>query len=175
MLEDREESFDYSRAARRLCGQFHVESVSELGDDFSPAAVEAAGALRKAQDVIHSKNLAPGTKMYVYDKSADKYDVYEVGTDGAWKGADKVTINTDGKATFDTVDLTRGVTAGTGVPSVLTLLATRQEKHPRDISTLKGIITMGSPLEKEACSGSLTGPARPWEAACSAAGWNGRC
>lgn len=45
MLEDREESFDYSRAARRLCGQFHVESVSELGDDFSPAAVEAAGAL----------------------------------------------------------------------------------------------------------------------------------
>ena len=75
---------------------------------------ETNGALRKAQDVIHSKNLAPGTKMYVYDKSADKYDVYEVGTDGAWKGADKVTINTDGKATFDTVDLTRGVTAGTG-------------------------------------------------------------
>ena len=75
---------------------------------------EAAGALRKAQDVIHPANLTPGTKMYVYDKSADKYDVFEVGSDGAWKGADKVTINTDGKATFDTVDLTRGVTAGTG-------------------------------------------------------------
>ena len=44
-----------------------------------------------------------------------------------------------------------GISFLTGVPSVLTLLATRQEKHPRDISTLKGIITMGSPLEKEAC------------------------
>lgn len=44
-----------------------------------------------------------------------------------------------------------GITYLTGVPSVLTLLATRQEKHPCDISTLKGITTMGSPLEKQAC------------------------
>ena len=43
------------------------------------------------------------------------------------------------------------ITFITGVPSVLTLLATKQEKHPKDISTLKGIITMGSPLEKSAC------------------------
>jgi acyl-coenzyme A synthetase/AMP-(fatty) acid ligase len=43
------------------------------------------------------------------------------------------------------------ITFLTGVPSVLSLLATRQEKHPKDISTLKGIVTMGSPLEKEAC------------------------
>ena len=38
-----------------------------------------------------------------------------------------------------------------GVPSVLGLLTTRQEKHPRDISSLKGIVTMGSPLEKQEC------------------------
>ncbi len=38
-----------------------------------------------------------------------------------------------------------------GVPSVLGLLASRQEKHPKDISSLKGIITMGSPLEKQDC------------------------
>ena len=44
-----------------------------------------------------------------------------------------------------------GISFITGVPSILTLLANRQEKHPKDISTLKGIITMGSPLEKEAC------------------------
>ena len=43
------------------------------------------------------------------------------------------------------------ITFITGVPSVLTLLATKLEKHPKDISSLKGIITMGSPLEKEAC------------------------
>ena len=44
-----------------------------------------------------------------------------------------------------------GISFITGVPSILTLLASRQEKKPRNISTLKGIITMGSPLEKEAC------------------------
>lgn len=44
-----------------------------------------------------------------------------------------------------------GITFMTGVPSILSLLATRQEKHPKDISSLKGIVTMGSPLEKEAC------------------------
>ncbi len=44
-----------------------------------------------------------------------------------------------------------GITYLTGVPSVLSLLATRQEKHPTNLSTLKGITTMGSPLEKEAC------------------------
>ncbi|MGN1202697.1 MAG: class I adenylate-forming enzyme family protein, partial [Eubacterium sp.] len=44
-----------------------------------------------------------------------------------------------------------GITYLTGVPSVLSLLATRQEKHPKNLSSLKGITTMGSPLEKEAC------------------------
>ena len=38
-----------------------------------------------------------------------------------------------------------------GVPAVLGLLATRQENHPYDLSSLKGIITMGAPLEKSAC------------------------
>ena len=44
-----------------------------------------------------------------------------------------------------------GITFLIGVPSVLGLLATRQEKRPKDISSLKGIITMGSPLEKQEC------------------------
>lgn len=44
-----------------------------------------------------------------------------------------------------------GITFMTGVPSILEMLASRQEKKPRDLSTLKGIVTMGSPLEKAAC------------------------
>lgn len=44
-----------------------------------------------------------------------------------------------------------GVTFLIGVPAVLTSLATRQEKHPVDLSKIKGIITMGSPLEKAQC------------------------
>lgn len=76
---------------------------------------EADGALRKAQDVVHATNLTAGTKMYVYDKNADKYDVFEVDANGKWAAADKLTVDVEGKATFDTADLTRGVTNGTGV------------------------------------------------------------
>jgi len=44
-----------------------------------------------------------------------------------------------------------GITFITGVPSTLEMLANRQEKHQKNLSSLKGIITMGSPLEKAAC------------------------
>ncbi len=38
-----------------------------------------------------------------------------------------------------------------GVPSVLAMLAKSQERDPVDLSSLKGIVTMGSPLDKKAC------------------------
>lgn len=38
-----------------------------------------------------------------------------------------------------------------GVPTVLETLATEQEKVGRDLSSLNGIVTMGSPLERAAC------------------------
>lgn len=44
-----------------------------------------------------------------------------------------------------------GVTFLIGVPSVLGLLATRQEKRPKDLSSIKGIVTMGAPFEKQEC------------------------
>lgn len=44
-----------------------------------------------------------------------------------------------------------GVTFLVGVPAVLSKLADRQEKHPTDLTHLKGIVTMGSPLERDAC------------------------
>lgn len=75
---------------------------------------EADGALRKAQDVVHATNLTAGTKMYVYDKNADKYDVFEVDANGKWAAALKINV-TEMTNTFDTADLMRGVTNGTGV------------------------------------------------------------
>ena len=54
------------------------------------------------------------------------------------------------KACFDYIDK-YGVTFLIGVPSALDKLALRQEKHPMDLSCLHGIVTMGSPLEKNAC------------------------
>ena len=38
-----------------------------------------------------------------------------------------------------------------GVPTVLEDLADAQEDKPRDLSSLRGIVTMGSPLEKASC------------------------
>ena len=54
------------------------------------------------------------------------------------------------KACFDCVQ-NYGVTFLIGVPSALQKLAERQEKHPEDLSSLHGIVTMGSPLEREDC------------------------
>lgn len=38
-----------------------------------------------------------------------------------------------------------------GVPSILALLARAQEHQPADLSALRGIVTMGSPFDKNAC------------------------
>jgi acyl-CoA synthetase (AMP-forming)/AMP-acid ligase II len=54
------------------------------------------------------------------------------------------------KACMDCVEK-YGVTFLIGVPSALRQLALRQEKHPVDLGRLKGIVTMGSPLEKADC------------------------
>ena len=75
---------------------------------------EADGAARKAKDAVHAANLTAGTKMFAWDKSGDKYNVYE-SEGGAWKPANKVTVNAEGKAVVETADLGYGVTAGTGV------------------------------------------------------------
>ncbi|MGH3195185.1 MAG: class I adenylate-forming enzyme family protein [Streptosporangiaceae bacterium] len=44
-----------------------------------------------------------------------------------------------------------GLTYLIGAPTNLALLARAQTERPRDLSTLRGIVTMGAPLEREAC------------------------
>ncbi len=44
-----------------------------------------------------------------------------------------------------------GATFLMGSPSCLEMLARTQERSPQDLSTLKGLVTMGAPLEKQAC------------------------
>ncbi|MBH0120864.1 AMP-binding protein [Rhodococcus sp. HM1] len=44
----------------------------------------------------------------------------------------------------------RGLTFLIGAPTNLAMLATAQEARPRDLSSLRGIVTMGAPLEREA-------------------------
>ena len=54
------------------------------------------------------------------------------------------------KTCFDYVQK-YGITFLIGVPSALEKLALRQEKHPVDLSALHGIVTMGSPLDRDSC------------------------
>ena len=55
----------------------------------------------------------------------------------------------DAKTVLDLVQ-SEGITFLIGAPTNLAMLATEQERNPRDLSTLRGIVTMGSPLEREA-------------------------
>ncbi len=43
-----------------------------------------------------------------------------------------------------------GLTFLIGAPTNLAMLAAAQEARPRDLSSLRGIVTMGAPLEREA-------------------------
>ena len=56
----------------------------------------------------------------------------------------------DAKTTLEYVS-EYGITFIVGVPTVLGSLADEQEEAGHDLSSLKGIVTMGSPLEKAAC------------------------
>ncbi len=44
-----------------------------------------------------------------------------------------------------------GLTYLIGAPTNLAMLARAQTERARDLSTLRGIVTMGAPLEREAC------------------------
>ncbi|HEV3381963.1 MAG TPA: AMP-binding protein [Trebonia sp.] len=44
-----------------------------------------------------------------------------------------------------------GITFLVGAPTNLEMLAAEQEARPRDLSSLRGIVTMGAPLERTAC------------------------
>jgi acyl-CoA synthetase (AMP-forming)/AMP-acid ligase II len=44
-----------------------------------------------------------------------------------------------------------GLTYLIGAPTNLALLAAEQQERPRDLSGLRGIVTMGAPLDREAC------------------------
>jgi acyl-CoA synthetase (AMP-forming)/AMP-acid ligase II len=44
-----------------------------------------------------------------------------------------------------------GITFLIGAPTNLVMLAGAQEARPRDLSSLRGIVTMGAPLERQAC------------------------
>lgn len=78
---------------------------------------------------------------------------------GLYSGGPNPTLYVGGQVvpmrTFDanrTLDLVAeyGVTFLIGAPTNLALLAAAQQARPRDLASLRGIVTMGAPLEREA-------------------------
>ena len=66
-------------------------------------------------------------------------------------GASIVTMRVfDAKKTLKWVE-EYGITFLTGAPSSLEMLSRQQSKKPRDLKSLKGIITMGAPFDRAAC------------------------
>ena len=68
-----------------------------------------------------------------------------------YAGAAIVTMRAfDAKKTLNWVE-EYGITFLTGAPSSLEMLSRQQIKRPRDLRSLKGIITMGAPFDRQAC------------------------
>jgi len=68
-----------------------------------------------------------------------------------YAGAAAVTMRSFDPATCLDMVAENGLTFLIGAPTNLAMLAAEQERDPRDLSTLRGLVTMGAPLEREAC------------------------
>jgi acyl-coenzyme A synthetase/AMP-(fatty) acid ligase len=66
-------------------------------------------------------------------------------------GAAAVTVRGFDPATALDMVAADGVTFLIGAPTNLAMLTAAQERQPRDLATLRGVVTMGAPLEREAC------------------------
>ena len=111
-----------------------------------------ANEVLSAHDVIMHFPLAPGDVTMNMTPWFHRGGLHSGGiTPTLYAGAALVIMRMfSAKACFDCVEK-YGVTFLIGVPSALSNLAMRQEKHPVDLSGLRGIVTMGSPLEREEC------------------------
>ncbi len=114
--------------------------------------------LNNINEVLSAHDVMMHFPLSPYDKTMNMTPWFHRGgihsggiTPTLYAGAEVVIMREfNPKTTLDFVEKNK-VTFLIGVPSVLGLLASRQEKRPKDISSLKGIVTMGSPLEKQDC------------------------
>ncbi len=68
-----------------------------------------------------------------------------------YAGAAAVTARAFDPSTFLDLVASDGLTFLIGAPTNLAMLTAAQESSPRDLTSLHGIVTMGAPLEREAC------------------------
>lgn len=104
-----------------------------------------------AHDVIINMSLTPKDKTMNMSPWFHRGGTYCAGPNTVfYVGAEAVTLpRFDAGLVMDLVEQ-QGVTYVIGAPTNLERLADEQEATPRDLSTLKGIVTMGAPFERNA-------------------------
>lgn len=102
-----------------------------------------------AHDVIMHFPLSPYDKTLNMTPLFHRGGLYSGGPNPVfYAGAESVTLRQfDPDTVLDLVE-SEHLTYLIGAPTTLTRLADSQESHARDISTLRGIVTMGSPLDQ---------------------------
>lgn len=105
-----------------------------------------------AHDVIMHFPLAPEDRTLNMTPWFHRGGLYAGGPNPAfYLGAEVVPMREfDPAACLDYV-AEFGLTYLIGAPTNLAMLAHAQSERPRDLSSLRGIVTMGAPLEREAC------------------------
>ncbi len=105
-----------------------------------------------AHDVIMHFPLSPEDKTLNMTPWFHRGGLYSGGPNPVlYVGAEAVAMRAfDADSVLDQV-AEHGLTFLIGAPTSLSLLAAAQEHTTRDLSTLRGIVTMGAPLEREAC------------------------
>jgi acyl-CoA synthetase (AMP-forming)/AMP-acid ligase II len=105
-----------------------------------------------AHDVIMHFPLAPDDRTLNMTPWFHRGGLYSGGPNPVfYVGAAAVSLRAfDPAAVLDLV-AARGLTFLVGAPTNLAMLAEEQRRAPRDLASLHGIVTMGAPLEREAC------------------------
>jgi acyl-CoA synthetase (AMP-forming)/AMP-acid ligase II len=105
-----------------------------------------------AHDVIMHFPLAPDDRTLNMTPWFHRGGLYSGGPNPVfYVGAAAISLRAFDPARVLDLVAERGLTFLVGAPTNLAMLAEEQRRAPRDLSTLRGIVTMGAPLEREAC------------------------
>ncbi len=119
-----------------------------------PKGVSLPGIVEvfSAHDVVMHFPLTPEDRTLNMTPWFHRGGLYSGGPNPVfYVGAEVVPLRTFDAATVLDWVQEHGLTFLIGAPTNLALLSAEQQARPRDLSSLHGIVTMGAPLDREAC------------------------
>jgi len=108
--------------------------------------------IMNAHDVIMHLNLKPGDRVMNLSPWFHRGGLHIFGPNPPlYVGAETIALRVFSPRTALEYIEKLGVTFVTGVPSMYRAMLEEQLSNPRDVSTLRGLLSMGAPLERELC------------------------